>query len=489
MVEKSGLAGRLVLGKDAGTFVALCLLSSVLIRVWFTLVANLRSLFGPEAIAADGGMLLVAAFFLPAAIARFACSTSFYALSLHDKSRWGTAAAIAAALCLAVSTLGCLAVGNEKPAAAALIAFGLAAGLGYEAFLLLWYELFANLGYDSAKRLILWRIGIDALAAFLCLLESLPIACFCIIIALVSFVGFIRSVHYVAANPPRRKQPWLAFEPARHERLALGIFLLCAGFAFMQSAFQSPNAAAIGPFSVGESAALLGRLLTFAVVAAVLALCREQPFGLLMRMAVFFGIGGFLCLLLPWKHAFLVYCTASVASAFFVEYAVSLMTIYVASYAKTAPLTIISWGQAVMRLAGLPTMIIGLTLAPHVAVESGNVALPYIIAVAVMLLTIVGIWLLDERTVASFLWGRGATPKKASSNDDAPDPKIMRIATEHGLTEREVEILRLLLEGRSVPYIKETLYISSNTAKTHVRHIYQKMGVHNRQELIDRAQS
>jgi DNA-binding NarL/FixJ family response regulator len=43
----------------------------------------------------------------------------------------------------------------------------------------------------------------------------------------------------------------------------------------------------------------------------------------------------------------------------------------------------------------------------------------------------------------------------------------------------------MLVEGRSIPYIKETLYISGNTVKTHVRHIYQKTCVHDRQELID----
>lgn len=489
MVEKSGLAGRLVFGKDAGIFVALCLLSSVLVRVWFTLVANLRGLFGPEIAAADGGMLLVAAFFLPAALARIVCSLVFYFLPLKADGSWRLAAAIGATICLVASTLGCLALGRISPSPALLVVFGLCAGAGNEIFLLLWYELFAHLGYDSAQRLIVWRIGIDALAVALCLIAPLPLACFCLVIAFASLFGFHRSARYVAANPARRKQPWLAFEPAHYGRLAFGVFLLCMGFAFMQSAFHSPHVTALGPFSVGEGSALLGRFLTFAVVAIVLAKSREQPFALLMRMAVFFGIGGFLCLLLPWSHAFLLYCTASVASSFFVEYAVSLMTIYISAYAKTEPLKIIAWGQLIMRLATTPTMILGLTLAPHIAVEPGNAALPYIIAVAVMLLTIVGMWLLDERTVTAFLWGRGAAAKEAASDGDASDPKIMRIATEHGLTEREIEILQLLLEGRSVPYIKETLYISSNTAKTHVRHIYQKMGVHNRQELIDRAQS
>lgn len=55
----------------------------------------------------------------------------------------------------------------------------------------------------------------------------------------------------------------------------------------------------------------------------------------------------------------------------------------------------------------------------------------------------------------------------------------------YGLTEREREVFLLLARGRNTPFIMESLRISKSTAKTHVRHIYQKLGVHTRQELID----
>jgi DNA-binding NarL/FixJ family response regulator len=46
-------------------------------------------------------------------------------------------------------------------------------------------------------------------------------------------------------------------------------------------------------------------------------------------------------------------------------------------------------------------------------------------------------------------------------------------------------VLRLLCVGRSRPYIAETLFLSENTVRSHVKHIYQKMQVHTRQELLD----
>lgn len=56
---------------------------------------------------------------------------------------------------------------------------------------------------------------------------------------------------------------------------------------------------------------------------------------------------------------------------------------------------------------------------------------------------------------------------------------------EYGLTNREKEVLTLLLQGRRATWIAQKLYISDNTARAHVRHIYQKTGVHSREELLD----
>ena len=62
---------------------------------------------------------------------------------------------------------------------------------------------------------------------------------------------------------------------------------------------------------------------------------------------------------------------------------------------------------------------------------------------------------------------------------------VRQAAARYFLTEREADVLGLLYAGRSVPYISERLVVSQNTVKTHVRHIYAKLDVHGRQELLD----
>jgi len=56
-----------------------------------------------------------------------------------------------------------------------------------------------------------------------------------------------------------------------------------------------------------------------------------------------------------------------------------------------------------------------------------------------------------------------------------------------GLTEREEEILRLVLRGARNRDIEKALYISSSTVRNHISNIYRKLGVRNRLELINRV--
>jgi LuxR family maltose regulon positive regulatory protein len=55
------------------------------------------------------------------------------------------------------------------------------------------------------------------------------------------------------------------------------------------------------------------------------------------------------------------------------------------------------------------------------------------------------------------------------------------------LTDREMEVLRLLNTELSGPEIARELYLSVNTVKTHTRRIYDKLGAHSRYEAVERA--
>jgi DNA-binding NarL/FixJ family response regulator len=55
------------------------------------------------------------------------------------------------------------------------------------------------------------------------------------------------------------------------------------------------------------------------------------------------------------------------------------------------------------------------------------------------------------------------------------------------LTEREKEILKLLVDGLNYNMIGEKLFISLDTVRNHIRHIYEKLRVHSKSEAVAKA--
>jgi len=55
------------------------------------------------------------------------------------------------------------------------------------------------------------------------------------------------------------------------------------------------------------------------------------------------------------------------------------------------------------------------------------------------------------------------------------------------LTRRETEILQLIAEGKTYTQISEELFISKETAKTHIKNIYSKLQVNSKSEAIAKA--
>ena len=63
--------------------------------------------------------------------------------------------------------------------------------------------------------------------------------------------------------------------------------------------------------------------------------------------------------------------------------------------------------------------------------------------------------------------------------------RCAEISAAYGLTARESDVFLLLAQGRTRAYIQRELVLSDSTVKTHVSHIYTKLGVRNRQGMMD----
>ncbi|OUO92519.1 hypothetical protein B5F40_01090 [Gordonibacter sp. An230] len=77
---------------------------------------------------------------------------------------------------------------------------------------------------------------------------------------------------------------------------------------------------------------------------------------------------------------------------------------------------------------------------------------------------------------------RGLEPSTTSPVD--PSVCVRALQVRHGLSDREAQVVGMLLRGKNVPAIAEELFISQNTVRSHVKRIYRATGIHARQDLI-----
>jgi DNA-binding NarL/FixJ family response regulator len=91
--------------------------------------------------------------------------------------------------------------------------------------------------------------------------------------------------------------------------------------------------------------------------------------------------------------------------------------------------------------------------------------------------------LLDEALAISGELGMRPLMERAVALQERAQSRPAR-APEYpsGLTQREVEVLSLLAQGRSNRQIAEELIVAEGTTRRHVANIYQKIGVSNRSE-------
>jgi DNA-binding CsgD family transcriptional regulator len=116
-------------------------------------------------------------------------------------------------------------------------------------------------------------------------------------------------------------------------------------------------------------------------------------------------------------------------------------------------------------------------LCGHVAL-AGSVALPesahLIVAAAVML------WL----NCVPLIWLRGGFRLYHQASTQEEGEAIAALVQDHGVTQREREVMELIVQGKSNKEIEEQLCISFSTVKNHAYSLYRKLDVNSRAQLM-----
>ena len=125
--------------------------------------------------------------------------------------------------------------------------------------------------------------------------------------------------------------------------------------------------------------------------------------------------------------------------------------------------------------------------SPALALQGADVYLSGLVIILVVAATMI---LFSERELSS-RWGMTFLGEEAQ--DDGVIVKRQELANRCqetaracGLSPREEEVLLLLAQHKTVGSIERELFIANGTAKTHIRHIYRKLDIHSRDELIEK---
>lgn len=150
------------------------------------------------------------------------------------------------------------------------------------------------------------------------------------------------------------------------------------------------------------------------------------------------------------------------------------------------------WGASAVWLFGIERAVRQVAMIAGRTAEGALVAAGFsitpVLVVAVLVATLV---VLRESRLDS-AWGVEIEPEQAEPDrSHAVEERCSlahacsQLAGAHNLSQREGEVLLLLAQHKTARDIETELYVANGTAKAHIRHVYQKLDIHTREELFD----
>lgn len=409
---------------------------------------------------------------------------------------------VAAACALAVAG-GLLAAPAVLSPLGSVVVASVLGGLGVAWAYMRWGQFYAQLDIHYAAPLVFLTMVVGS--AGKTLVDFLPAAPAAAVLTAIPFLLFVCLRRSLATVPPAAEP--ICYYNARTVgslwRLAAGIAVYSLTVGVIQSVFleamPSPYHASVLVHHGSEILLALAMLLWVTVARRGLDFSRTWRLILiLMATALIFE---------PYLDpAFLSYLLSLVRTAqTFLIVFLFLALADVARHSQYHPMVVFSLGRVAYSLP----FAVGKGAGDELAALGSGASL--VMAAIMWVLVVVTLFVLDEASLGNRLvftelndGGDDDTPAKRmgaiqqalNEQDDAnrlqADVLSLRcsaLAGSYGLTPREREILELLARGRSKTHIAEAFLISENTVRGHVKHIYAKLDVHGKQELVDKLES
>jgi len=274
--------------------------------------------------------------------------------------------------------------------------------------------------------------------------------------------------------------------------LFFGVLLYSVAFGLLKG-ISAPQDGHV--LAAADKLSFLGTgIVGIALTVSILVLSSRRGLVPAYRLVLPTMVAGFLALPFTDSDMHMLASTAVTAGFQCFDILTCIVLFDVANRLHVSPLRVFGFGRCV-HLGGV---CLGWATSVLLFSDNTSVSQPLVMALSlgtVFLLVLTTMLFLDERDLSPLrILVDAATDTEAEETLDrrgggnqAPGPWRQRcsdVAARHGLSPRETEVLVLLAKGHSAEYIRKTLVISAPTTKSHVYHIYRKLGVHTREELL-----
>ena len=467
-------------GEQAGTPIRLSYMGYGLLEAWAIAMLFGRVEMGTEGIAVLGNLSGVGIVLGTLAVVLLCRRT--------DRIARRVPVTVAAA---AISTAGTALVlfGDHRAAAIGFMASGIA-----NAWLwVCWGDVFTSFDTEQAEHVVIGSAVLQAVcAAAFVLLPDIARTVLSLAFIPASTVMYVWALRHLGRGPSREGQDWgfhppIAFDLGFALRFAFGFGVpIFVAYLLLDRAVPLPD-----PQAGGDMGYITGLLLFIVVLVgfvrftpsiAVAPVCRTES-SLLVAAIVLFGLGAHGSV-----TGSIMFAVTMLCQYLLIMYAARLYGQGFGNVPKTFGIA-----QLVNHTAGQLGTLASLASYPIGSPTDGDKTVLVVLIVAMAMLFALVVLVRDdgerERQEAA------VAPLEATASEDAAasaapsvDPiaaRIGRIARDRGLSARETEVLALLAKGRSAPYIRDELIISLNTVNSHIKHIYTKLDVHTRQDVID----
>ncbi|MEC4273642.1 helix-turn-helix transcriptional regulator [Adlercreutzia sp. R25] len=353
-------------------------------------------------------------------------------------------------------------------------------GVGVCILLAAWMELFAllspyvrhfgtsltaALGFSAVLALCLGALAVASSGAVVAAMAVLPVA---------DVVLLRWCASPLSAQLQERSYPKGRVNMPAPTLLIIGSFGVSLGGTWVV-VFAVPNSMTALCTCLGFLAASAALM----VVTRTVARSREYSFGMLLRTATFVSAAAFLALPVLWPSwpdaaVFVMGCAWAVQ-----VFAFAFMPVQMIEKLPVGPMSLMAAGS---RALGAGVVVASIVGGAVVAAFGPTTRALAAVSLIVCLQLLLSAMLMPPRAMDASALGIHSYMER-----ETPLERLQRrcreVAGRCGLTDREAEVMLLLAQGLSRARIAEELVVSGETVKTHIKHIYEKLGVHSLREM------